>query len=162
MARFHLEWKAGGNGCLPESVDVFSTETDAIAAFTGSLDRFDEQDNIALSAYVFECKDERCDWCREAGAAVMPTAYAVYHGDDCIAFPVCETCANDDSAMNEIGFDYDTKHDGLLYREITLTEHHRSETCAVCEQYVALDPVGVDSRAGVTMGNRFDFVQVPV
>ena len=160
MARYHLEWKAGGNGCLPESVEVYSTEKAALAAFTESLDRFDDTDNAQLSAYVFRCIDERCDWCRDAGADVMPTSYAIYHGDECAAFPVCESCANDEAAMNEIAFDYGTKHDGLTYREIMLVEHHRSETCMVCEQFVALDPVGVDSRSRVTLGNRYDYAAV--
>lgn len=156
--RWHVEWYAGDAGCLPEHIDSYRTKSDAIAAYAGQL--ADGEDGMSM-ALICPCDEPRCDWCREAGADVMPRVYAALSGDEVIAFPICDSCVANTASLREILSDWSGPDDPTPeLREIEVAGHQRSETCIHCEALVLLDPIGVDSSTGVTYGNRFDFVEV--
>jgi hypothetical protein len=157
--RWHIEYSAGGDGCLPEQIDVYRDKDEATAAFMIALaDSDDERGPHSISTITLtECNDERCEWCRMAGDSVMPRTYSVEADRDTVAFPLCETCAHDAEVIREIVSDYPDRSCSI--REIVLETHNRSERCYWCELLVALDPIGVDSRVSIPMGNRYDFLK---
>lgn len=154
MKRWHIEFSAGGDGCLPEHVDVFHDQAAAMEEYakitSGDDWPLDEDRPFGSTITVCPCTDDRCDWCREAGPEILPPVYAMMHDEDIAAFPLCAECAQDTLVLNDLG--------NHPLTQIEVVTHTRSEECMICERLVVLDPLGVDSRVAVPPGNRWDFV----
>lgn len=162
MSRWHIEFSAGGDGCLPEHVDVYDDQIIAMEQYVKITSDhewpLDDDRPMGSTVTISPCTDDRCDWCREAGAAVMPPIYSVMVGKDIYAFPLCAICAADSTILREIASESDSLI-GPVAVEIEAVTHTRKETCYWCEQLVLLDPVGVDSTTTIPHGNVFDMVR---
>lgn len=70
MSKWHIEFSAGGDGCLPEHVDVYDDQIIAMEQYvkitTDDEWPLDGDRPMGSTVTMCLCTNDRCDWCKEA------------------------------------------------------------------------------------------------